>query len=399
MRSLSNFCNFPERHTDKRKFRELLKFSKEVQVYQNVIHSMMIYDEKRYPAACVEPPVPRCYLSQLDAQNDVLVLENLSFSGYRSYKEEHLNDLDHCRVVLRRMAHFHAISTLIQRDSEMCLVDLFPFAVDAECFRQRFDAHVTGVKSELMGYLTGRRLHAGKQKQLASDLEETIEEHLQDLFWKLVELRTHPHDRRFCVLIHGCLDAGNIVFQYDEDSGRPICAKFIDFSCLTVSSPVIDITYFLHRAVRPELAQQHHAALLQHYHKSHLEAIKSFGMHGFEMELETLLNEYQDKQDYGAMMGCRLRPAIYVLQRINEKEKEMNNPPAYPAPSRPKTTTNGNGHTSTPTSDADTVTCKEGDDDGDEDINEEGSSRTCEQWRARALVRATSTLWPATDGS
>lgn len=30
-----------------------------LQVYQNVIHSMMIYDEKRYPSACVEPPVPR----------------------------------------------------------------------------------------------------------------------------------------------------------------------------------------------------------------------------------------------------------------------------------------------------------------------------------------------------
>ena len=58
--------------------------------------------------------LPRCYLSQLDAQNDVLVLENLAFSGYRSYKEEHINDLDHCRVVLRRMAHFHAISTLMQ---------------------------------------------------------------------------------------------------------------------------------------------------------------------------------------------------------------------------------------------------------------------------------------------
>ena len=56
----------------------------------------------------------RCYLSQLDAQNDVLVLENLAFSGYRTYSEEHLNDLDHCRVVLRRMAHFHAISTLMQ---------------------------------------------------------------------------------------------------------------------------------------------------------------------------------------------------------------------------------------------------------------------------------------------
>ncbi len=204
-----------------------------------------------------------------------------------------------------------------------------------------------------------------------------------------MELRTHPNDRRFCVLIHGCLDAGNIVFQYDEASGRPICAKFIDFSCLTVSSPVIDITYFLHRAVRPELAQQHHGALLQHYHRSHLEAIKSFGMHGFEMELETLLNEYQDKQDYGAMMGCRLRPAIYVLQRINDKEREMNNPPGYPAPPKPSapngggngsTTTNGNYPTSTSAneSDGDTATCRE-----DED---ESCAGNCEEVKFKPTV-------------
>ena len=45
---------------------------------------MAIYDEKRYPAACVEPPVPKCFLAQLDAHNDVLVLEDLQHhGGYR----------------------------------------------------------------------------------------------------------------------------------------------------------------------------------------------------------------------------------------------------------------------------------------------------------------------------
>ena len=43
------------------------------------------YDEKRYSSACIEPPVPKCYLGQLDAQNDVLVLEDLGQSGYRKY--------------------------------------------------------------------------------------------------------------------------------------------------------------------------------------------------------------------------------------------------------------------------------------------------------------------------
>ena len=76
---------------------------------------MVIFDEKRYASACLEPPVPKCYLGQLDAQNDVLVLENLESSGYRKYSGgKYFSDVDHCKVVLRRIAHFHAFSTLIQ---------------------------------------------------------------------------------------------------------------------------------------------------------------------------------------------------------------------------------------------------------------------------------------------
>lgn len=312
----------PERHTNGRKFRELLKFSKEVQVYQNVIHSMMIYDEKRYPSACVEPPVPKCYLSQLDAQNDVLVLENLGFLGYKPYPKDHLADVDHCRVALRRMAHFHAISTLIQRDSEMSLCDLFPFAVDASSFWIRFQRQVSRVKEELSKYLLTVGIKGSKKGLDKEKVDKIIEGHLTDLFWKLVELRSLPDDRRFSVLIHGSMDPCNMVFQYDELSGRPICAKFLDFSAMCVSSPVIDITYFLHRAIHPEVATANHGLLLQFYHRAHTEAIESFGMHGYEMELETLLNEYQSKQDYGAMMGCLLRPAIYVLQCINRKDED-----------------------------------------------------------------------------
>ena len=316
----------PERHTDQTKFQELLKFSKEVQVYANVIRSMAIFDEKRYPSACVEPPVPKCFLSQLDAQNDVLVLENLEFSGYRTYdKDNHLADFDHCRVALRRLAHFHAISTLIQRDSEQSLVDLYPFAVDAVIFKQRFESCVARpVREELAKYL----MHEGRRGYGADGLDtdekavEAINAHLQDLFWKLVELRAKPDDRRLGVLIHGNLEPQNIVFQYDETSGRPICAKFLDFSALTVSSPVVDISYFLNRAVSPSISATHQAALLQHYHRAHTEAVESFGMHGFDLELDTLLTEYQSKQDYGAMMGCLLQPTLYVLQCLN---RERNN--------------------------------------------------------------------------
>lgn len=178
-----------ERHTSRRKFSDLLKFSKEVQVYCQALRCMVSYDEKRYSSACIEPPVPKCYLGQLDAQNDVLVLEDLGQTGYRKYSgnsansctpnnSRYLSDVDHCRVVLRRLAHFHAFSTLIQRDADETLLDLFPFAVDASVFREQFQQRVAVVKAELVRYLVCN-------KGMVSDTDEAadkVERHLQVIF-------------------------------------------------------------------------------------------------------------------------------------------------------------------------------------------------------------------------
>ena len=54
-------------------------------------------------------------------------------------------------------------------------------------------------------------------------------------------------------------------------------------------------------------------------------------MHGYEMELEDLLNEYHAKQDYGAMMACLLKPALYVLQCIGNGNDSQPASPAAPA--------------------------------------------------------------------
>ena len=43
----------------------------------------------------------------------------------------------------------------------------------------------------------------------------------QELFWKLVKLRVKPDNERITVLIHGAVNLDNIMFSYDELSGRP----------------------------------------------------------------------------------------------------------------------------------------------------------------------------------
>ena len=131
-------------------------------------------------------------------------------------------------------------------------------------------------------------------------------------------LRVKPDNERMTVLIHGAANLDNIMFSYDELSGRPNQAKLVDFSRVAVSSPVVDVSYFLYSSVHPLLISEHYVALLQvrilsshhiswihfvnhsnqvgifqAYHNAHLEAIKGFGMHGYEIDFEVLVEEYQ----------------------------------------------------------------------------------------------------------
>ena len=85
----------------------------------------------------------------------------------------------------------------------------------------------------------------------------------QELFWKLVKLRVKPQNERMAVLIHGAANMDNIMFSYDELSGRPNQAKLVDFSRVAVSSPVVDVSYFLYSSVHPLLISEHYVALLQ----------------------------------------------------------------------------------------------------------------------------------------
>ena len=76
-------------------------------------------------------------------------------------------------------------------------------------------------------------------------------------------LRVKPDNERMTVLIHGAANLDNIMFSYDELSGRPNQAKLVDFSRVAVSSPVVDVSYFLYSSVHPLLISEHYVALLQ----------------------------------------------------------------------------------------------------------------------------------------
>ena len=85
----------------------------------------------------------RLYWGQFDAENDCLVLDNVAARGYVQYHPEYHQTaavsprlLQHCRVALQSVAMLHAVSMAMASTSGRPLSDMFPFAVEAETFRQ-----------------------------------------------------------------------------------------------------------------------------------------------------------------------------------------------------------------------------------------------------------------------
>ena len=61
------------------------------------------------------------------------------------------------------------------------------------------------------------------------------------------------------------------------------------------------------------------------------------------MELDDLLTEYHAKQDYGAMMACLLKPALYVLQCIGDGSSSKSGASAASAGEAAGTKSSNNG--------------------------------------------------------
>ena len=113
----------------------------------------------------------------------------------------------------------HISLSNIQRDSEEPLLDLWPFAVEASNFKEIWQERMQPVKEQVCQYLMWRK--SRPENKITAEVEEKVEAALQELFWKLVKLRVKPNNERMTVLTHGAANLHNLMFSYDELSGRP----------------------------------------------------------------------------------------------------------------------------------------------------------------------------------
>lgn len=226
-------------------------FKKEVALYTTVFPEILNEDlDKR----CI----PECFLG---IENDVIVLEDMAHSGYTMTDKSTPFDLDHCEILMKTLAKFHAKSFIFEQQYKKTLHDEFSHCMQETLFpadgraKSMFDAAVKGIVSmiDLLPGLNDEQCNNFKEKFV-----KLCANHMDNLL---------PSVKHKNVLCHGDLWANNILFKYNPDK-KPIECCLIDFQLARYNPPAHDILCFLQFTTTRELREKHIESLFRTYYDS-----------------------------------------------------------------------------------------------------------------------------------
>lgn len=100
-------------------FRSSDFFRNECNFYNKIIPKLIEFQEKR---GCANNSIgwmemPNCLAAYTDGQHDFIALEDLNPDGYRAASRQTGLDLEHCKMLMKILGKFHAVS-LAFKDQE-----------------------------------------------------------------------------------------------------------------------------------------------------------------------------------------------------------------------------------------------------------------------------------------
>lgn len=236
-------------------------FKKEVALYTTVFPEVLDGLDKRY--------IPECFLG---LEDDVIVLEDMAHSGYEMTDKYNPFDFEHCKVLMKTLARFHAKSLIFEELYKKSLQDEFSHCMQETLWplkdgraKSMFDSAVKGTVSliKLMPDLT-----EDERERFTAKIIDLCVDHAH----KLLPSKKHKN-----VLCHGDLWANNILFKYDIDE-KPVECCLIDFQLARYNPPAHDILCFLQFTTTRQLREEHSEELFKIYHESMGEALKEAGL-------------------------------------------------------------------------------------------------------------------------
>ncbi|KAJ9579019.1 hypothetical protein L9F63_024874 [Diploptera punctata] len=168
--------------------------------------------------------------SRFEPPSHVIVLEDLKESGFKMAERRAGLDRDHCMMVMRKIAQFHAAS-LVLREKNPHLLEPFIDPCSNDLLVNDFSDFLANYTVDLCNEIDQR----------CEDLKKYTDKIRKISANGVLRLREGRcrRDGEFCVLAHADLWVNNLMFHYLKDNHQLIDMRFVDFQICLWTSPAV----------------------------------------------------------------------------------------------------------------------------------------------------------------
>ncbi|XP_072389159.1 uncharacterized protein [Diabrotica undecimpunctata] len=185
--------------------------------------------------------IPKCYKTLIKDGYEILILENLLFSGWNLLENYKKINVEGQELIAKNIAQYHALSFALRH-------------LD----KQTFDKHTKDLNMINKENLTNLiDVAQGVFCKIENSLEEFNKQETLLKFRKLMKtvngqtmvniLDDKPKE---VVVVHGDFHKFNLMYKFKDISCESISdAMFIDFQVVGIHSPILDLTYYFFTSV------------------------------------------------------------------------------------------------------------------------------------------------------
>nr|CAH7767612.1 unnamed protein product [Callosobruchus chinensis] len=235
-------------------------------------------------------------------ENAVLLLENLTTSGYQTMDRHVGFDYAQAQTVLRRLAQFHAVPLALKlKDRATFDEKIMPLM---ECSRpeRHFNPDEKREKHDIFENILKE----------CDDCVRALPMLLKDHFF---EIKRDNFSEPISTLVHKDMWLNNVMLRpTDQD------VKIVDFQGYTYDTPATDLIFFLSGSVNIDVLRKHFDELLRCYYDNFVDTLK-------KLDCDTALFTYEYLMD--EIAGCMDREFCHcviftTLVVFGEKNKKAN---------------------------------------------------------------------------
>ncbi|XP_072389160.1 uncharacterized protein [Diabrotica undecimpunctata] len=185
--------------------------------------------------------IPKCYKTLIKDGYEIIVLENLSFSGWSALDLTEMINPEGQEVIAKHVAQYHALSFALRH-----------------LHKEIFDEHTKDFNMINRGFIAGMiDVFQGIMSKIENILEESNKQETLLKFRKLMKtvngqtmVKIIDDKPKEVVVVHGDLQRFNFMYKFkDKSCGSISDAMLIDFQVAGIHSPVLDLTYYFFTSV------------------------------------------------------------------------------------------------------------------------------------------------------